>query len=246
MTKQAPPTGHDGVGPVIRRVARVRAHEDVARQLRGLIARGMFRPGERLPPERELAHRFGVSRTTLRHALSDLHRAGLIESRVGAGTFVRAVDPGGADMAAALRTVHAGLDDQLGLRRLIEPAVAQLAAEHALQSDLIHLERCVAAQRDRAARGVPFVDEDSAFHLAIARATGNVLLGTMVEGIHELLRDSRERSLRAPGGLARSLRGHEAILDAIRHRDGPGARDAMLAHIHDVERLAGDGPGHDD
>lgn len=223
---------------VIQPVARVRAHEEVARQLQELIHHGILHAGQRLPPERELARRFQVSRATVRHALSTLHNSGLVDSRPGAGTFVQAdTTPSGTDMAAVLRTARASLADQLGLRRLVEPHVALLAAEHAHQTDLAELERSVERQQECATAGIPFIAEDSAFHLAIARATGNVLMATMVEGIHELLRDSRERSLRAPGGLHRSLQGHRAILDALRRRDGPAARAAMLNHIEDVERL---------
>lgn len=229
----------------IQPVARTRAHEEVARQLRELIERGALRPGTRLPAERDLSTRFQVSRATIRQALSVLHSAGLVDSRVGAGTFVRDDIPAGEpDVAAALRGARASLTDQLGLRRLIEPQVARLAAEHAQQDHLEELEQYIASQRSRLHEGVPFIDEDSAFHLAIARATDNNLLVTMVEGIHELLRESRERSQRAPGGMERSLLGHRRILAALRDKDTSAAHDAMLDHIQDVESLSlGDGSG---
>ena len=223
----------------IKPVARTRAHEEVARQLRELIERGALRPGTRLPAERDLSTRFQVSRATIRQALSALHSAGLVDSRVGAGTFVRDDIPAGeTDVAAALRGARASLTDQLGLRRLIEPQVARLAAEHAQQGHLEELELYVASQQSRLHEGVPFIDEDSAFHLAIARATDNDLLVTMVEGIHELLRESRERSQRAPGGMERSLQDHRRILAALRDNDSAAAHDAMLDHIQDVESLS--------
>lgn len=223
----------------IQPVSRTRAHEDVARQLQELIRRGELPGGRQLPPERELAGRFRVSRATLRQALSELRANGLVDSRVGEGTFVRAdAGEGGTNVAAALRGAQASLGDQLGLRRLVEPQVAQLAAEHAQGHDLDTLDHYVVLQQRRMAGGLPFVDEDSAFHLAIARATDNALLAKMVEGIHELLRESREHSQRAPGGMQRSLDGHHAILDAIRRGDGEAAYSAMLAHIQDVENLS--------
>lgn len=223
----------------IQPVSRTRAHEEVARQLQELIQRGTLRGGQRLPPERELAGRFEVSRATLRQALSELRSSGLVDSRVGEGTFVRPdAGEGGTDVATALRMAQASLADQLGLRRLVEPQVAQLAAEHAQAQDLDTLDHYVALQGRRMAEGLTFVDEDSAFHLAIARATDNALLTTMVEGIHELLRESREHSQRAPGGTRRSLQGHQEILDAIRRGDGEAAQAAMLGHIQDVENLS--------
>lgn len=224
---------------LIQPVSRTRAHEEVARQLQELIQRGTLRIGQRLPPERELAQRFQVSRATLRQALSELRSSGLVDSRVGEGTFVRTdVGDSGPNVAAALRMAQASLTDQLGLRRLIEPQVAQLAADHAQEVDLDKLEHYVMLQQRRLDDGQPFVDEDSAFHLAIAHATDNALLAKMVEGIHELLRESREHSQRAPGGMQRSLQGHQAILDAIRRGDSQAAYDAMLGHIQDVERLS--------
>lgn len=226
------------LGIDIQPVARTRAHEEVARQLRELIQRGALRTGDRLPPERELAKRFQVSRATIRHALSALHSTGLVESRIGEGTFARHdAGPSVTSLAAALRTADASLTDQLGLRRLIEPQVAQLAAEHAQETDLDELRQCVASQETRFSQGQPFIDEDSAFHLGIARASGNALLVKMVEGIHELLRDSRERSMLAPGGMECSLMRHRHILAAISRGDGDDAYDTMLTHIRDVERL---------
>lgn len=229
----------DRSGMEIQPVARTRAHEEVARQLRDLMQRGTLRPGDRLPPERELARRFRVSRATVRQALSVLQSTGLIESRVGEGTFAR--PDGGAsvtDLASALRMIHAGLTEQLELRRLLEPQVARLAAERIQETDMDALQGHLSLQAVRMAEGVPFIDEDSAFHLAIAYATQSTLLAKMVEGIHELLRESRERSLRAPGGMERSLEGHRRILDAIRRGDAAAAYRAMDAHIGDVESLS--------
>ncbi len=84
---------------------------------------------------------------------------------------------------------------------------------------------------------MPFVEEDGAFHLAIARATKNTLLVKMVEGIQELLRESHEHSMRAPGGMQLSLEGHRRVYRAIRGHEAQAAYDAILAHILDVERL---------
>lgn len=223
----------------IQPVARVRAHEEVASQLRELIERGALPPGHRLPAERELSRRFQVSRATIRQALSALESAALVDSRVGEGTFVRAdVGAGANDVAAALRTAHASLADQLGLRRLIEPQVAQLAARNAREPDIDELGQYITLQQARLDEGVPFIEEDSAFHLAIARATDNSLLVKMVEGIHELLKESRERSQRAPGGMERSLQGHRALLTAVESGDDQAAYNAMLDHLQDVEHLS--------
>ncbi|GAB3473667.1 FadR/GntR family transcriptional regulator [Nocardiopsis coralliicola] len=229
-------TGPDGA--LIRPVVRTRIHEEVARQLRDLMRQGSLRPGDRLPPERELASRFAVSRPTIRQALSMLQSQGLVESRPGAGTFARSATPVVTELTAALGMVDASLGDQLELRRLIEPEVARGAAERVSGGELAELHAHIGAQERSMASGVPFVAEDSAFHLAIARMTENALLATVVEGIHELLSGSREFSLRAPGGMQRSLEGHRRILAALESGDPMAAHRAMLDHILDVERLS--------
>ena len=221
----------------IEPVPRVRAHEEVARQLRELMQRDVLRAGERLPPERDLALRFQVSRATIRQALSILHSQGLVESHVGAGTFARSPAAGATQLTNVLRMVDAPLNDQLELRRLIEPQVARHAADRAVHYDLEELRGHVVAQQQRLDDGIPFVQEDSAFHLAIAKTTKNELLVRMVEGVHELLRDSREYSLATPEGMEQSLDGHRRILTAIEEHDTLAAHEAMTAHILDVERL---------
>jgi GntR family transcriptional regulator, transcriptional repressor for pyruvate dehydrogenase complex len=223
----------------IQPIRHIRAHEEVVRQLRALMEREVLRTGDRLPSERELAKQFGVSRVTVRQALSVLQAMGLIESRIGNGTFARAGHKALSvtDLASALRTVQGNLTEQLELRKLIEPQVAWLAAERATDADLDELLRYISLQEARLSEGVPFVEEDGAFHLAIAQATKNSLLVKMVEGIQELLRESHEHSMRASGGMQLSLEGHTRVYRAIRDHEAQAAYDAMLAHILDVERL---------
>lgn len=222
----------------IQPVARTRAHEEVARQLRDLMHHGALNAGDRLPAERELAQRFKVSRATIRQALSMLQNQGLVQSHVGAGTFALAAEPSVTHLAAVLHTVGAPLDDQFELRRLIEPPVARVAAERADEQDLSGLRQHIRSQERRLDEGVPFVDEDSAFHLAIAQAAKNALLVKMVEGVHEVLRESREYSLSTSDGMRQSLEGHRRLLTALERHDPLAAHEAMHAHILDVERLS--------
>lgn len=223
----------------VQPVVRTRAHEEVARQLEALMRKGTLRVGDRLPSERALATQFRVSRATIRQALSVLQAVGLVESRIGEGTFARARSAvlSVTDLAAALRMAHGTLTEQLELRRLIEPQVASLAAERATDDDLAELRDYISLQENRLAEGNPFIEEDSAFHLTVARATKNTLLVKMVEGIHELLHESRQHSLRASGGMQLSLAGHHRLYEAIRSHDSQAASAAMAAHLMDVERL---------
>lgn len=231
--------GTDAVDLSIRRVAPTRAHDQVVHQLRDLMERGALGPGDRLPPERELAVQFGVSRATVRQALSALQSAGLVESLVGKGTFAR-LDAASASVSGlvdALRLAQGTLGDQMEVRRLVEPEVARCAATRAQESDLDHLRQSLARQEACVRERRPFLDEDSAFHLAIAYATGNPLLAKMIEGIHELLRGTREQSLETAEGVRRSFEGHQRIAAALLSGDGQAAHEAMVDHLLDVERL---------
>lgn len=220
----------------IRPIRKMRAYEAIVRQLQSLIAQGELRPGDRLMTERELAEQFRVSRVTVRQALSVLQAMGLVESRVGDGTFARGSQvPTVTVLAPVLSPTGSTLLEQLELRRLIEPEVARLAASRATPVHLQEMTRYIGQQKHKMERGQPFIDEDSAFHMAVARSSGNDLLVRMMENIHELLRDSREQSLQTRSGRALSLAGHERILDAISRHDPGAAHRAMRRHVLEVE-----------
>ncbi len=222
----------------LRPIRKTRAYEEIVRQVQSLTASEAFKPGDRLPSERELAEQFQVSRVTVRQALSVLQAMGVIESRVGDGTFA-----GGAQnsivtvLAPMLHPPKSTLLEQLELRRLIEPEVARLAAERASEAQIGEMRRSLARQQGLLDRGQSIIEEDSALHLIIARSSQNSLLVRMMESIHELLRDSREESLRARTTMERSLAGHRRIVDAIAKHDRAGARQTMLRHVLDVQAM---------
>lgn len=220
----------------IRPIRKTRAYEEIVRQLQGLIAQGQLKPGDRLMTERELAEEFRVSRVTVRQALSVLQAMGLVDSRVGNGTFARKTEaPTVTVLASMLNPPRNSLLEQMELRRLIEPEVAGLAADRASPAHAREMARFIQQQQRMMKEGRPFVEEDSAFHLAIARSAGNDLLLRMMDSIHELLRDSREQSLQTQAAMARSLAGHRRIMNAVRRHDARAARRAMLQHILEVE-----------
>lgn len=222
----------------IRPVRKTRAYEEIVRQVQSLTERELLKPGDRLPSERDLAEQFRVSRVTVRQALSVLQVMGLIESRVGDGTFAGTPsNPVVTVLAPMLNPPKSTLLEQLELRRLIEPEVARLAAERASDAQIGEMRRSIQVQVMKLDEGISFVEEDSALHLTIARSTQNSLLVRMIESIHELLRGSREESLRARPSMERSLAGHRRIIDAIAKHDPAAARKAMLRHVLDVESL---------
>jgi len=141
---------------------------------------------------------------------------GLVESKIGNGTSARTRGPTVTVLASMLNPPRSTLLEQLELRRLVEPEVARLAADRASRSHLREMAGFIEQQRKRLKEGRPFVEEDSAFHLAVARSSGNELLVRMMESIQELLRESREQSLRTKDAMERSLSGHRRIIDPVR------------------------------
>ena len=221
---------------LIEPVKRSRIYEHIVEQIRSLIREGRWAPGDQIPPERELAERFRVSRTSVREALRALEMQGIIESRQGGGTFVRTADTQAliAPLAAAILRGQRELTDVLEVRELIEPGIARLAAQRASAELVAELEQILERQRECIASARPFVDEDTAFHYTLARAADNHILLRLHNVILDVLRESRQEYLHVPDRPAMSLRGHEAILAAVSAHDGDAAHRASLAHITEV------------
>ena len=226
-------------------VKSVRIYEDIVRQVRALIADGHLKSGDRLPPERDLAERFRVSRTSVREALRSLQSRGLIEIRAGEGAFVRdvSVEALVEPLALVILPYREAVGELFEARRLLEPAIAALAARRATRDEIIEMERILAEQAREVARGRTGMGQDSALHAAIAAAAHNRAIVRIVNALVDLLAQSREESLHTPGRPRRSHQDHRRILGAIRRRDEAGARQAMLDHLTAVAKLVEDLPG---
>jgi GntR family transcriptional repressor for pyruvate dehydrogenase complex len=226
----------DSTDVVLEPVKRSRIYEHIVDQIHALIREGRWAPGDQIPPERELAERFRVSRTSVREALRALEMQGVIESRQGGGTFVRTADTEALipPLAAAILRGQRELTEVLEVRELIEPGIARLAARRATAEHVAELEQLLERQRECIANERPFVDEDTAFHYTLARASDNHILLRLHNVILDLLRESRQSDLHVPDRPQMSLRGHEAILAAVVARDSEAAYLASLAHITEV------------
>jgi GntR family transcriptional repressor for pyruvate dehydrogenase complex len=221
---------------LIEPVRRSRIYEHIVEQIRALIREGRWAPGDQIPPERELAERFRVSRTSVREALRALEMQGIIDSRQGGGTFVRTADTEALvpPLAAAILRGRRELAEVLEVRELIEPGIARRAAERATDEHVSELELLLDKQRECIEAGRPFVDEDTAFHYTLARAADNHILLRLHNVILDLLRESRQSYLHVPDRPQTSLRGHEAILQAVQAHDAEAAYAASLEHITEV------------
>ena len=210
----------------------------MASQIHRLIAEGQLEPGDRLPPERELAEVFGVSRTSVRDAIRVLEMRGLVEPRHGEGTVVKQIPIDAivsplADALAASKDLTADLFD---MRRMLEPPLARAASFRATAEDLKAMEDILVRQRERVRVGEIAIAEDNAFHYRIATAAKNQVVLRVIDVVMDLLRDSRARSLHGPGRAQKSLNGHRRILAAIRDRDPDAAAEAMRVHIEEIEQ----------
>lgn len=212
------------------------------RQLRQAIADGTWPVGARLPTETELAARFGMSRSTLREAVSRLRADGLVDSKPGRGAVVRGTP------SLALRLPQAGGDASVGhlfeLRRLLEVEAAALAAERCDADALGRLEQAQRTMAEAVAAGMHAPQADLGFHRAVAAASGNPMLLALLDfvGQHleQLIARAWHNSARVAGGPHAALREHEAVLAAIRSHDAAGARRAAARHLQAAQdRLAG-------
>ncbi len=213
------------------------AHRVVADAIRGRLAQGELRPGDRLPPERVLAEQLGVGRMTVRQALRDLAAEGLLVTRRGrhGGTVVADEPrryPGG--LAAATNRYVAELRENYEFRLALEPTVARLAAERATDDQIRGL-RLLAAE---AATSAPvYRAVDSRFHIALAEASRNRLAVEAVRGARETLfawADALwggEEWERHAETVRLALRGHVEIAEAVAGRDGDEAEGRMRGHL---------------
>lgn len=220
----------------------------VVRQIEQLILRGILRPGERLPSERELAERLKVSRPSLREAISQLQQEGLLSAKPGAGVFV--ADVLGSAFAPALVDLFGRHDeavfDYLSFRRDMEALAIERAAKHASDTDLAVVQAVF--DKMEAAHSKRNPDEeaqlDAQFHMAIIEASHNVVMLHMMRSMYELLRGgvfyNRQVMFKQRTSRAALLDQHRAINAALQGRDPAQARAAIEAHLDFVENALAD------
>src|SRR5687767_1873305 len=216
-----------------------RIYQEIVRQVKSMIAEGRLKSGDQLPPERDLAEKFVVSRTSVREALRALESLGLVEIRPGEGTFVREVTVEALiePLALVMLSQREAFGGILEARRYIEPALAALAARRATPEDVHAMERILEAQAKEVAAGRTGLEQDAEFHAAIGAAAHNRAITRIAHAVMDLLRQSREESLNTPGRPDRSHNDHRRLLAAIRSRDEAAARQAMIEHLEAVEAL---------
>ncbi len=211
---------------MLRVVEKKRAYEDIVRQVIALIEEGKLKRGDHLPSERELTEAFKVSRTTVREAIRTLESMKLLQSRQGNGTYVLAsseealIQP----LAAALFNKKDDIRDIFYIRKIIEPHVAELAAENATPQEIEEMERILRKQEECIGHRENIIETNSAFHNLIVKATKNRVMERLIVVLIDLLKKSREKSLMEDENderAKRSLEGHHRVLSAINGDNQP-------------------------
>jgi GntR family transcriptional repressor for pyruvate dehydrogenase complex len=214
-----------------------RISDQVFDQLKDLIFRGHFKPGEKLIPERELALSMGVSRPTVREALNKLVNMGLIEHRQGQGTFVRRPSENASQnpLAAVVNGTDVGLVDLLEVRLGLECNAVSLAARRATEEDLQALQSGLREMTAGISSGGLGSSADIAFHMAIAFATKNTVHVHIMKSLYDLLffgiKENLQHLYSEPGNLDIIIQQHTDIFNSIRSRDPDAAYASMRRHI---------------
>jgi GntR family transcriptional regulator, transcriptional repressor for pyruvate dehydrogenase complex len=223
------------------------AADPVITHVRALIEGGGLHPGDRLPPERDLARRLGLSRPTVRSGLKALAAMGVLVSRRGAGTFVSDGPPDlGREPLGLLAALHRFTAEEMFEARLVlEVGVAGLAAEHAGPEHAAAMAEEVTEMFAALSDPRAFLVHDVRFHRALGTGCGNRVLAALVEMVSAQFYGLRQQTVDRARDLQESAEAHRRIYRAVRGRDPQAAREAMALHLHEARRAqAREGPQH--
>lgn len=211
--------------------------QQVVNRILELVRTGNLRPGDRLPPERELIEIFRISRPSLREALRALSILGVIESRHGGGAFVTNLEAQTllAPLDFFLSLSQSNLYDAFESRRVIEVEIVRKAAVNASLKDIDDLHAMIAAHTTVINDPIGFRILDSRFHEKLSVLAGNVILQRIAYGLYNLCLDIRRRATAEPGIIAQSTADHKRIVAAISARDETAAQEAMKTHLAHIE-----------
>jgi GntR family transcriptional repressor for pyruvate dehydrogenase complex len=226
----------------IEPIKKSRLSEEVLRRLKAMIIDGTFKPGDQLPSERELSEMFQVSRASIREALRILETLGFLEAKVGVGggTFVKevSIDALVNPFSELLGSEKELIMEMLDFRRVLETEIARSAAEQRTDDDLRHIEETIEQMRKNITSGGIGVEGDTAFHDAVAEASGNRVFRKMLSMAKSLLVQTRRTTLEIPGQPEKSVIDHREIFEAIRAGDGDLAAARMNEHLVKARRNA--------
>jgi GntR family transcriptional repressor for pyruvate dehydrogenase complex len=213
------------------------ASTEILQELRRRIEEEVWGPGQKLPSITTLAKEFAVGVSTLREAIRILENRGYVLIEHGRGMFVRSRNCWKEDNQLELHPFSSGdLSALLEFRGVLEPVMAQLAAERGSPGQIHSIREAATNMIDNLAQGNDYFQADIAFHDLIALACSNEVMASVMKGISNLLLESRRTTGQVPGSAKRAAHFHMLIALAIEQRDGKLAKEMMNAHLEDVRK----------
>lgn len=225
------------VGPRINRVA---ISDELIARFKELIAKRVFVPGHRLPPERDLAEALAVSRPTLRQALRALQIMGVIRARQGSGSYLAdsASDIMRVPLEFALALKNVAKTDLFETRCTLEVKLASLAAEHRTDKDLEAMRHALREMEKAMGDPESWCRTEPVFHSCIVQAARNGVMATMIEMLSQMLMESRKETVRLLNDYTSSYISHENIYVEIEKQDALGAARMMMEHFSLIKMRA--------
>ena len=223
-----------------KEITPVRLYESVIEQIMDLIKNNELKPGDKLPPERELAEKLSISRGSLREAFRVLESRGLIKSKPGGGRYIREIRKNGHNSTEniILSLEKSSILELLEAREMFEVKIAEITAQRVTPEDIKSIEKALnKMNEEEGLKDDKKTESDTEFHLAIASASHNFVFVNIIKLHLDLLRNTREKTQQIPGRREERWREHQAILQAIKEHNSKKAGEAMLKHLRNVREV---------
>ena len=223
-----------------REITPVRLYESVIEQIMNLIKNNKLKPGDKLPPERELAEKLSISRGSLREAFRVLESRGLIKSKPGGGRYIREIRKNGHNNTEniILSLEKSSILELLEAREMFEVKIAKIAAQRATPEDIELIgEALNKINKEEVLKHGKETESDTEFHLAIASASHNFVFVNIIKLHLDLLKETRGKTWKITGRREKQYQEHQAILQAIKEHNTKKAEEAMLEHLRNVREV---------
>ena len=223
-----------------KEITPVRLYESVIEQIMDLIKNNELKPGDKLPPERELAEKLSISRNSLREAFRVLESRGLIKSKPGGGRFIREIRENGHNNTEniILSLEKSSILELLEAREIFEVKIAEIAAQRATLEDIEIIEEALnKMNQNEELKDDKKTESDTEFHLAIAGASHNFVFVNIMKLHLDLLKETREKTWQIPGRREKQYQEHRAIFQVIKEHNSKKAEEAILKHLRNIREI---------
>jgi len=223
-----------------KEIAPVRLYESVIEQIMDLIKNKKLKPGDKLPPERELAEKLSISRNSLREAFRVLESRGLIKSKPGGGRFIREIRENVHNNTEniILSLEKSSILELLEAREMFEVEIVELATQRATPEEIELIEKALNKMNQKEElKDDKKMESDTEFHLAIAGASHNFVFVNIMKLHLDLLKETREKTWQIPGRREKQYQEHQAIFQAIKEHNSKKAEEAILKHLRNIREI---------